>query len=1595
MRRIATSIALATALVFPAAAQEDEDDGGGFLERLIEDNLSSAGREVEIRGFRGALSSRASLELLTISDDEGVWLTLRDAVLDWNRGALLRGALEVQELSAAEVIVERRPAAQPGADLPPAEAQGFSLPDLPVSVDVDLLNLERVVLGQPILGEEAAVSVSGAAELAGGEGEAQLAVERVDGQQGALTLEGAYSNDTQVLALDLALDEGPDGIAAKLLDLPGRPSVALSVEGTGPLSDYAAEIALATGGEPRLDGTVSLQTEGEGDAQVRQFSAELGGDLAPVFSPEFRPFFGDDIGLVAEGSIFADGRIEIPRIRIDAQSLNLAGEVVIGADRLPQRIDVEGEIASPEGGPVLLPVGSDLRVQRAGLDVSFDASEGEDWTGEIVLDGLETPAGDFGQLALTGTGRIATEDDQQVVTADFDFAAEGVTLEQGDAQAALGESVTGDAALRWRSGEAIVLDSLTLQGESYRLAGEATIDPTGEGITASAEAALSAQDLSAFSGLAGRPLDGSAELALDLEAGLLAGTFDVALEGTTTDLEIGQPQLDGLLGGDARLGLNATRDETGTRVEALELIAEGVQVSGSADLSSEAGSVDLDVRIPDASRVDPRIEGPAVLDVTAQLQDGAWQFDLEAEGAQAAVSAEGRVTELDAPAPLVRAEAAVTAQDLSLFSEIAGRPLSGAVSLTAQGSARTDLSDYDVTFDGASQSLEVGVDIANRLLAGGTELSGSVEREGAGVRVNSLSVENPQLTLSGQGLYAPGVSTGSAEFRLAETGLVVQGLSGPVAGDAQVEEVEEGWRVAFDAEGLGADVNGLMDITGLETEAPRVEGEVAVEADDLSRFSALANRELSGAVDLQAEGFVTADLQNLDVVLNGTTSDIGVGQPEADRLLEGTTEIAIAAARSGERIEVDRFRVSNPQITASGEGTYAPGAGRIVADIDVPQTGAILPQLDGPAEIDLRAQEEDGTWQVVLDASGPDVALQADVDVSDIPSGAPLIAGQASLRADELSRFSQLANRLLSGAIQAEIAGQARTSLDTYDVSVDVNATGLSIGQADVDRLLGATTTIDLAVRKDSAGAPIQVEEFALDTPALTAAAEGLYGAESTSLDVSARLADIAPYAPGFTGPVTLSGNVSEAPGAAVALDLDLGGPGGTTLAVDGTVNPQTQRLNLDVQGGAPLGLANRVIEPRSIDGRLTFDLSVEGPPALSSVSGTVATDGARAVLPELDAVLNDIDATVRLSNGSATLNVTAQKQSGGTLSAAGQVALSGAFPADLAIELSSLDVRQPGLYTTSVSGTVNVDGPLTGGALISGTLRLGETELRIPSGGLGVSGPDFDIQHVNTPPAVRQTLQRAGLLDKNGRSTANGAGGGGGRAFRLDLNVVAENRIFIRGRGLDAELGGSLRLSGTTNNVIPSGQFELIRGRLDILGQRFVLDEGRVTLEGDFTPFVRLVASTEAEDVDVFIVLEGPVNSPDIDFRSQPELPQDEVLARLLFGRSITDISPLQAAQLASAVATLSGRGGDGLVSQIRNEFGLDDLDVTTDEEGNAALRAGAYISENIYTDVTVDAEGEAEINLNLDITPEVTVKGGAANSGETSLGIFYERDY
>ena len=576
----------------------------------------------------------------------------------------------------------------------------------------------------------------------------------------------------------------------------------------------------------------------------------------------------------------------------------------------------------------------------------------------------------------------------------------------------------------------------------------------------------------------------------------------------------------------------------------------------------------------------------------------------------------------------------------------------------------------------------------------------------------------------------------------------------------------------------------------------------------------------------------------------------------------------------------------------------------------------------------------------------------------------------------------------MGGRYRGALTAEATMTGPAEARQVDVKATGdgLGIGQAEIDRIIGGRSNLGLSALQTKSG--VQLRAFALENGQVTVSAAGSASERGQAIALTARLRDMGLLAPGFPGPLTLEGRIDQDT-TGYRLNLTANGPGNTVATVTGTADGTFSAADLTIAGSAESAIVNPFIAPRNVSGPVRFDLRMNGAPRLATLTGTVALQNARLVAPTFGVQVAGVNVTAELAGQRATLSGSGQIVGGGEVRVSGPVSLAAPHDGDLTVALSSARLRDPELYDTDVSGSLRISGPLRGGATISGALTLGTTELRIPSTGFGSVTLLDDVQHVAEPAPVRATRQRAGLIGTDGEERA------ATRPFGLDLTISAPARIFVRGRGIDAELGGALSVGGTTDAVIPAGQFNLIRGRLDILGKRFVIDEGLIQLQGALEPYIRFTATTESEGIRATIRIEGDATAPEIDFLSVPELPEEEVIARLLFSKSLSTLSPFQAAQLASAVAALAGKGGEGIVSKLRQSFGLDDLDLSSDQDGRTAVRLGKYLSEKVYTDVEVGSDGKTEVNINLDVTPNLTVRGTLAGDGTSGAGIFYERDY
>ncbi len=342
-----------------------------------------------------------------------------------------------------------------------------------------------------------------------------------------------------------------------------------------------------------------------------------------------------------------------------------------------------------------------------------------------------------------------------------------------------------------------------------------------------------------------------------------------------------------------------------------------------------------------------------------------------------------------------------------------------------------------------------------------------------------------------------------------------------------------------------------------------------------------------------------------------------------------------------------------------------------------------------------------------------------------------------------------------------------------------------------------------------------------------------------------------------------------------------------------------------------------------------------------------------------------------------------------------GQISLSGSLNMDAAshfpLELEAAFkeatlVRRPDLDATA-TGKVQVSGSVQA-LRVGGDLTVARAEYRIPNR-LPAGAVDLEVIEIHKTGA-KTPLEPAAKPPTKAVPMA------------FDLSLAFPNRTFVRGRGLDSEWRGQLKIGGTAAQPTVIGQLNVVRGHFNFLDRRFELSKGAITFFGATPPIplLDLTAEAKTRDITALVKVTGPSSSPEIQLQSNPPLPQEEVLSRVLFGRSLDRISPVQALKLAQALRSLSGGSGlPGLdfLGATRRLLGLDELAIrSTDGGSETGLGFGKYLTEDVYVDLEKNLSGSGgKVSVEVELTPNITVESEVGTDAATGIGINWKHDF
>jgi len=950
----------------------------------------------------------------------------------------------------------------------------------------------------------------------------------------------------------------------------------------------------------------------------------------------------------------------------------------------------------------------------------------------------------------------------------------------------------------------------------------------------------------------------------------------------------------------------------------------------------------------------------------------------------------------------------LSAKDLAPLSGVTGRKLAG--SLAAEGTLRRAAGQTALLVEGEGKELAAGIAALDPLLSGQTEIFADLEVAGDELVLRRLSLTNPQLKIGGEGRYGPKGISADAVVEVADLSPLSPALGMQVSGDVTARlksPAADTMTLEVVADGLTMDGLRLLD-TRLDA---RLSGLPKAAKGRIDLATSLNGQRIALGSDLSQTGS-TLSLAGIEAVIglnrfNGDLSlDTATGLA-AGRLSGTVPDLGILAFIAGDEVwgngtlnialRHDKGR-QFADVKADFKEIWRRWHGQKVASI------ALSARLDGTEKtpsidagftvtgLDAGTLDLD---KVTGSARGPLSATALSFELSGKRGSAPVrlsIAGQLATGTKDAIKRVGLGT--LSGAYgdtEFQLANPATLSFGEGVVGVQ----GLVVLAGDA-RL---EVTADLSPK--ALGGRVSLTKLPLNWVRLIDPTLTLYGHLDGTASLSGTVADpngvmslklsefaLAPQV--LKGPSPLGATLN----ADWQADLPLEMRGSATSIVMPIDKPVSGRL----EGNVALRRLNDLLATTGdrLGGQMVLGLTLGGTLADRELTGSVTLNNARYENQRWGTQITDIEAVLKGDpEGLVIDRFEGKTPGGGTVTLAGSVGLRperGDRQIDLRLTARKAKLAGIDMVEAVAGADITVTGKPTQ-MMVAGRVDVANAHIRIPDK-LPPTVVEVKVVEINHPRRIAPP-GAVSSADAKAEGEAPPA-----LVIGLNIDVEAPNQIYVGGRGLDAELKASLKLRGTVDVPLLSGNVSLVKGEIGLLGQTFTLSRANVSFLGDgtFDPALDLEARTQRGELTAIVAVTGRPSKPTVKLSSQPPYPEDEVLARLLFNRGAGQLSALEAVQLAQSAAQLSGLfgGGPGFVDNVKRSLGVDRLEFRGSEDGTGAgtVAAGRYIGDNIYIGVEQElGTGQSKATVEYGITDHIKARGEVGT--ESKVGVQFQWDY
>jgi translocation and assembly module TamB len=230
---------------------------------------------------------------------------------------------------------------------------------------------------------------------------------------------------------------------------------------------------------------------------------------------------------------------------------------------------------------------------------------------------------------------------------------------------------------------------------------------------------------------------------------------------------------------------------------------------------------------------------------------------------------------------------------------------------------------------------------------------------------------------------------------------------------------------------------------------------------------------------------------------------------------------------------------------------------------------------------------------------------------------------------------------------------------------------------------------------------------------------------------------------------------------------------------------------------------------------------------------------------------------------------------------------------------------------------------------------------------------------------------------------------------FNASLDLSLGSAVRVHGFGLDVALNGELRLQQDAGRpLLAYGELGIPEGTYRIYNQQLKVRDGRLLFYGNpVNPVLDVRAFRETPGAEVGVLLSGTLGRIESRPYSTPTLPDNEILAMLVTGKSFNNMNAEDGSALLSAVANFGIQRGEGLTSMIDNKLGLDTVAISGGATYlESSLGLGKYLTPELlmrYEIGIFDRQAVLSIDYTLSERIRLEVRSGLSQSVDISYTI------